>query len=429
MSSRSTSSARAFRKRLLGFAGLPFLSLIAPFVLLPIIARVGGVEGWAAINVGQSVGAFASVFCGLGWSLVGPSKVASLDERGRRTLYRDGLVTRAVVAALVCPAAAAAGALLSAPRYGALAGLTAVALAISGLSPTWYSVGIGRPALIARYEILPRFISILLAAVLLLATGDLIVYPLCLILGTIGGICAYSVRVARILEVGFSGSVAALTRMFREGLAALTVAVAGAYSTTPVAIVSLSAEVKAVATFASADKLYRVALYSVQALGNVFQGWVAESTTESTSSARLLGRRMRISLLSHSVLGLVGGTLFALLGPLVSERLFGEAVVASPSVCVLYGVAFLSVSVNTSTGRHILVPLGRTGEVFMSTIIGAVLGVVAMFALAAVYGAVGGAAGFAASEVAVCVAQFVSIARLARMVRGTPAGLPAGVPA
>jgi hypothetical protein len=47
----------ALAPRVLAFAGLPFLSLLTPFLLLPILARVAGAEAWLAIAIGQSVGA------------------------------------------------------------------------------------------------------------------------------------------------------------------------------------------------------------------------------------------------------------------------------------------------------------------------------------------------------------------------------------
>jgi O-antigen/teichoic acid export membrane protein len=382
---------------------LPLLSLLAPFLLLPIIARLGGVGGWAAIAIGQSVGAFAAIVVTYGWTLVGPAKVAGVDEAARRLFYGDSVVSRLLLLAIVGPLAAGCTFLLAPASHRLEAVAMTVALAIGSLSPAWYAVGVGLPGLIAKYEVVPRMVAVGLAAVLLLATGQIVLYPLCLIAATLVGTGFFSANVGHLQSRNGIDLRRVVGDMWLARSGAMTVVAAGAYSATPVAILSLVAPSSAVAIFASADKLYKVALYSVQSLGNAFQGWVAEDSPSGIS------RRMRASLMAHFSLGVVGFAGIAIAGVPVTRLLFGDAVAADELTSLFYGVAFLAVSVNTSTGRHILVPLGGTRIVLLSTLLGAVFGVIAMALFGGIFGGRGGAAGLALGELVVCLVQFIGI--------------------
>lgn len=398
----------SFVTRLAGFAGLPLLSLLAPFLLLPIIARLGGVGGWAAIAIGQSVGAFAAIVVTFGWTLVGPAKVAGVDEDARRLFYGDSVISRLLLLAIVGPLAAGCTFLLAPASHSLEAVAMTVALAIGSLSPAWYAVGVGRPGLIAKYEVIPRMVAVGLAAVLLLATGQIVLYPLCLIVATLVGTGFFSAKVGQLRSRSGIDLRRVVGDMWLARSGAMTVVAAGAYSATPVAILSVVAPSSGVAIFASADKLYKVALYSVQSLGNSFQGWVAEDRPAGIS------RRMRASLMTHFALGVAGFAGIAIAGAPVTRLLFGDAVAADELTSFFYGVAFLAVSVNTSTGRHILVPLGHTKTVLQSTVLGAVFGFIAMAVFGANFGGRGGAAGLALGELVVCLVQFIGIFVLRR---------------
>ncbi|WP_375401452.1 lipopolysaccharide biosynthesis protein [uncultured Amnibacterium sp.] len=283
----------------------------------------------------------------------------------------------------------------------------ALTVALGSMSPTWYSIGLGRPGLIAKYEVFPRIVATAACIPTVVLTGKIYLYPIIVCAGSLLGIALYSVKVGNLASSRVPNMWAILKSIRQNGRDTLTVIIAGSYSISPVTIASVVVSTKSVALFSAADKIYRVSLFGVQAFGNAFQGWVAESN--SLSKTRLLSWRMNSALLVHSVLGIVGGAVLAFGGPFFTELLFGPDLMAPSLTCIFYGVAFLAVSVNTSTGRHVLVPLGMTKSVFLSTIIGAAVGVVLMIVLGLSYGADGLSAGFAASEVAVTIAQVVAL--------------------
>ena len=99
-------------KRISAFAGLPLLSSLTPFLLLPYIARVGGEGTWNALAVGQAVGSLAAILVALGWTLSGPARVAGTsDPELRRHLYAISLLTRLVAFAVCLPILAVVAAL------------------------------------------------------------------------------------------------------------------------------------------------------------------------------------------------------------------------------------------------------------------------------------------------------------------------------
>lgn len=402
------SERKAFLRRLSGFAGLPLLSLLAPFLLLPIIARLGGVGGWAALAIGQSLGAFAAIAVTFGWTLIGPARVAGATESVQKLHYGDSVVSRIMILFTLLPVLCIATFVLAPSGYRIEAIVMAAALAVGSLSPAWYAIGIGKPSWIAKYDVLPRLIAVAVSAGLLLWTGQILLYPLCLIAATVLGSSIFSFRIGKIHQRRRLEIKRVAVQMWQDRTGALTVIAAGAYSATPVAILSLVAPAMAVAVFASADKLYKVSLYSVQTLGSSFQGWVAED------SPNRISRRMRISVYSHTGLGIVGFLAIASLGSPATKFLFGESVAADQLTAFFYGLAFLAVSVNTSTGRHILVPLGRVKMVLFSTTVGAIVGVICMVILGSAFGGAGGAAGLAAGELSVCLVQIIALIRARR---------------
>lgn len=410
---------RAFGKRLLGFAVVPLISAVSPFLVLPVVARSAGVQGWAAIGVGQSVGALAAMVVIGGWSLHGPARAAPASGPERRALYGESLVGRGFLYVCVLPPVVLANLLLLPGEVAPVGALTSMAFALAGLSPSWFAIGVGRPALMARFEVVPRTAGALVAAGLVALTGQVAWYPAILFCGTLTGIVLLHAH------EGFGGPgplAAALRGLWRSRHDLFAVVAAGLYSTIPVTLVGAAVVVGDVARYSSADRVYRIGLLSIVALGGALQGWVAED-----AAAR--HRRMRVSVLAHALLGLSGGAALVALGAPVTALLFGERVGAAPDVVLWYGVAFAAVSLNTSTGGHLLIPLGASRSVLTSTVIGAVVGVGAMLVLLPQVGAVGAAMGLALGEVVVCVVQVLALLRLrAPSVAQEPAVAPDALP-
>jgi O-antigen/teichoic acid export membrane protein len=178
---------------------------------------------------------------------------------------------------------------------------------------------------------------------------------------------------------------------------------AGAYNALAVALVASVVPVAQAARYVSGDKVYRVGQYAVSALGNALQGWVAEASADRPE----LGRRLRTAVLLHAGLGLFGLAAFALLGPLLTRVLFGEAVAIDGPTAVGFGLAALGISLGTACGRIGLVTIGAR-TTFMVCVLGAsVIGVAGLIAGGAMWGAAGAAWGLGIAELVSGVVQGV----------------------
>lgn len=397
-------------RRILAFAGLPFLSLLTPFLFLPVLARLAGADAWLAIAVGQSVGGFAGLVVALGYNTVGPTAVARAAPADRPELLRRSLAPRALLFVPAGAAAAVIAALIAPPSHALEAALMALALALFGVSPSWFMVGLGRASLLVLVDILPRLLATLAAAGLLIATGSVVGYPILLIVATLVSTGVYAARVvgARNLIVVRRGEVGATVR---EGGSALAIELAGgAYNALAVAFVGGAAAPAAAAAYVSGDKLYRVGQYSASALGNALQGWVVEA------GAAVFSARVRVALLAHVVLGALGFGAFALLGAPLSALLFGAEVAIDEATALGFGVAAFNIVLGTGIGRVVLVALGARRRFLASVLVGAAVGVPSILLLSAVHGAAGGAWGLAFGETAsvLCQATFAVLAWRAR---------------
>lgn len=390
-------------RRIAAFAGLPFLSLLTPFLFLPILARVAGPDAWLAIAVGQSIGAFAALFVALGYNTIGPTAVALEPTATRSVVLERSIRPRLAVFVPVVVVAAAAAAVAAPENYRLEAALMAIALTLSGLSAGWYMVGLGRAGLIVVYELLPRIVATSIAALALLWFSAVVWYPILLIAAALFGAGAFVLRTIGVRAL-LAPAPGAVRRQFVENRVALTTEIAaGAYNSLAVTFVSLAAPTTQAASFVSGDKLYRIGQYSVSALGNALQGWVVEDQREH------FRRRARASLTLHLILGFFGMLAFVLIGPWLSGFLFGEAVAIDSATAFGLGVATLGISMGTALGRVLLIGLGARREFMISVVSGALVGVPAVIALASSFGAAGGAWGLAIGELVSVTLQAIFV--------------------
>ncbi|MGJ8722327.1 MAG: polysaccharide biosynthesis protein [Salinibacterium amurskyense] len=386
-----------FAKRILGFAGLPFLSLITPFLFLPILARVAGADAWLAIAVGQSSGGFFALIVALGFNTVGPPLIALAQPSIRPRLLVTSLHARLLVWLPSALLAAVIAALVSPSDYRVDAAVMAIAMTLTGLSSAWFMIGLGRASLIAIYEISPRIVATVIAAVVVLNAGNVLWYPVLLVLASLVSVGLFAVRTAGVAELTRRDA-RAVREVFRSNRSAVTTEVAGgAYNSLAVTFVGATAASAQAAAYVSGDKLYRIGQYSVSALGNALQGWVVEAGDAE------FGARIRKSLLVHASLGLMGLAAFALLGPWLSEVLFGAEVAINEATALGLGVATLGIALGTSLGRITLVGMGARRQFMLSVLLAAAVGVPAILLLSSTFGAAGGAWGLAIGEtVSVC---------------------------
>jgi O-antigen/teichoic acid export membrane protein len=402
-----TVGAAALARRIGAFAGVPFLSLIAPFVFLPVLAREAGADVWVAIALGQSVGGFAALVTGLGYSTLAPPIVAVASAQERRRLLATSLHVRVPVWIVASGVAVVVSATLAPEANRAEAAAMAGAMSLAGLAPTWFWIGSGRALPILWTEVLPRMTATLAATGILVAGGGAIWYPVLLAVAMFAGPAAVYHRVvgSELTRVDKS-EVAAVLR--RHPPAVIAETAAGVYNTLAVAIVTSVTPVAQAGRYVSGDKAYRIGQYSVSALGNALQGWVVEAREAA------IARRMRIVILLHIGLGLAGFAGFGTLGPWLTRVLFGADVAIDRASALGFGVALLGIALGTAFGRIGLVTIGAR-RAFMTCVVAAsAVGAASLVVGGSLWGAVGAAWALGITEVLSGLAQGAVLAVLWR---------------
>lgn len=419
-------SRGALVRRFFGFTAIPMISFIVPMFLLPIVSRIGGVDGWASIGVGQAVGTFATVATSYGWNVVGGARAALEHSTLRRQrLYAEAFWTRVTALVVVMPIAAVIAYVLGAGADRPAAALMAVAGALTGMSLDWYAVGTGSPSTILWFETIPTALAMACAVPVLLITRNLVLYPVLLILGLGTGLILLNIRLFRrpfpplLARREWAG---ALRGNF---VPALIDSTAGAYSSAPVPFSRAFGTISLTASIASADKVYRIGLMAIVVTGNALQGWVL------AVPANERWRRHLASFVLHGLVAVIGFAVLVFGGPLISSLFLGEAVAASNQLFLWYGIAYIAISLTTPFIRNILIPAERNATVLAATVAAAVVGLLLMVILGALVGAVGVLIAYAVSEVTIFVALLIPALHVVFAQRHVPdeAVPPAGGPA
>ena len=386
---------RSLMLRLAGFTGAPILSALAPFIILPVISRIVGAEGWANFSAGQSIGILGMVGVLFGWGIVGPVRVArSTSTQERAVILHESIRSRLLTALIAVPAAAIATFLVSGPSYRWESVAIAVAMTVGGFTPAWFCIGQGNPRGLMIFDAMPKLASSLVALPIVALTGQVLWYPVLLLAFTVP---AFAVH-ARLTAHGDARGDArprGLTAVLRTLVPTAAIDAAGnAYGSTAIPIATAGLSADDASAFASADRAYRIGTLAVVAVANAFQSWVLEPHGHDVR------RRHQTALLAHVGLGLAGGLAIALLGPWATAVLFGADVAAQPLPSALFGVAFVCISIATPLIRNLLIPADRFRTVFAATITAAAVGLVIMIAGSAAGSAAVVSLGVAASEFA-----------------------------
>lgn len=385
------------------FALFPMLGAATPLLALPSIAQEYGARGWAAIAVGQSVGAAASVAIELGWGLTGPQEAASATRGEPRSLLAVSIASRLSVALVALPLCALVVVGLD-PAYLLAATLAATATALSGMTANWFFVGLGMPMSIFWSDALPRLLSVLVGvAALTFGDAPLAVYSAFLVLGYMASpvIAVSMVRPSR-ASFWHAGEIGRVVRRQRVALAGR--GLSALYIGLPVAMVQVWAP-HAVPQFAATERLMRMGLMILQSVPYSLQRTVGRTSLRGGSTFGLVTRRV---LLVQATTGLLGGAVCALALPAAVDLLLAGRVSVSTTAASLAGLIVLFTSVTRGTGM-ILVARKRVRWVTTSAGTAALVALPLLGVFAVAWGAEGALLALVLAEAAALLVQVLGL--------------------
>lgn len=394
--------------RLAGFTFLPLLTLVLPFLLLPIVARVVGAPGWSSITSGQAIGVFAATFILWSWNVSGPVEVArSQSQADQASIYSKSMRTRLVLAAFVLPLMTILVFFVAHTGYRLDAITMAWATALTGFSPAWFGIGTGQPRILALFDTLPRFIAAVVSAPIILSTSQIWIYGVFSLAATTVSLVAFHRKFGEQRNWFPSRPWRVIREIVPQASTAGINLTGSAYASSPVPIVTATIPSSVVASqFASADSIYRLGIFTIVAVGNTFQGWTLEHSAPDPR------RRHIVAFISHVLLGLAGGLFLTFFTPWVSAVMFGESVRADRLTSFYYGLSFLFLSASTPLIRNLLVPAKRQTAVLKVTVVSAAVGISLMVTAGVAGSAQGVALGAAFSELVLFIGLLLPSGKL-----------------
>lgn len=387
-------SRRSFVARISAFSMLPLAALIAPILVLPIIARATSPAGWAALVVAQVIGSLAGVIILSGWSIYGAASVARTEDPSERDwLYLRSLKSRIIGFLVVVPLSIGICVLIASRGVGyPTNSLMVMSSAWPGLSMSWFAIASGRAGWIARYELGPRLAATGVSAIVVAVTHEIWTYPVLLFGASLVGLAAFH-RMELGAWVRFRRGKRPVEFNPLELLRGAAFSIIGsAYASAPLLVAS-SLQVGGLAALASADRIYRYTLIGVTALANALQGWVYEGGLVE------LRRRQILAIRLHTVIGVVGTAVLVILGPTLGGLLFGADVAPGYRATAFYAGSFLAVAISTPMIRNVLIPANRSIRVLVATLVSGAVGLAIMITFGRAVGAVGVVTGLFAAEV------------------------------
>lgn len=404
-------------KRLLRFgssAGLlslaPLLVSLATFVSVPIILATLGADLWVSITIGQAIGEIARSLVVWGWNSIGLTIVAPMAPEEKTRYYFASLLPRIIVflpvavGLFIVPYIIPNEDPMAAVRMGFVG-------AVYGLTGGWYFISSNEPVRYVLWDALPRALSILVAALLLLVVPRIDIYGWVNLIGSIIAVAApFMIVGRRARRMGIEPRLGG----FREAGAALRrgLPIVGSQlvMVSRISFAVLAAPFLAPAQTAHVslgDKFFR---WGNTAMTPVMQTLLVRIPRGDAPVKTKAKRGLTVAWVGGAVIGVAAVFVTVLLGGILSQ---GQ-IHLGWDIAVPLGIAIMMLFVAGIGGNSVLVMLGKVRQVFTAGSIALVVLVVVAFVLAPQFGAAGMFWAFAASETSVVVYQSVAVLRALR---------------
>ena len=354
-----------------------------------------GAAAWGAIALGQAVGTVGVTLVNYGWGLSGPAAISMATATARTRVYKDSVRVRLF---LFLPVAVAAGIAASVivPSNPLFAAAGSISTTATGLTGSWYFIGVARPYAFLVLETVPRAGGTVLAILLMKLGFNAIVGLVCITGGMFLAfvLVTYWVYLSnrRAGAIQTPGSpLRELLRSQRSGL--FSMVIVNIYAAAPIAIYSI-VEPATQPVFALANKIQLQLVVGLSPVVDVMQSWVPRAVGRS----RL--KRAEIAVGSVLAFSSIAAVVFVAIG----EKLFawlGRGEIEFTNTVVLLVALTIIVNLLDGTFRRAILPTyGKLNVVMRATFVSALIGL-PMVGLGARYAGVDGALGGAI--VGICI--------------------------
>lgn len=361
----TTTGSRSERGAAVGLFGVSMaLNGTISLIAIPIVTGIAGAAHWASMATGQAIGASFAVVVIFGWGLTGPVTVAVTSVVARPMMYLDSLLARIVLLAPVLLIQLAVT-IAIVPHQKVVAFVAGVAMTLAGASANWFFIGEGRAGRFLALDTVPRVAGTLAGAALLVATGDLLLFAIAQLCGSVVALVASAVVILRGRGLDYRAAarmarIAATLGEQRHGIVAT--GVMAAFTPAVLAIVAVVAPA-ALPTFVMADRLTKFAGMAVSPLLQMFQGWVPAAA----GAERV--RRTRIAGGATAAIAVATGMVYALLLPAAADLLAHGQIEYPAAAAVAFGLITI-LYVGSSFVSTVALMAGRVRMVALAAVVG-----------------------------------------------------------
>lgn len=398
----------------MGFGANTVVLAVAGLLMIPAIVGAGGAKLWAAVALGQAVGAFSGVLVGFGWGIAGPSYVARAGASERKARYLESLYGRLLVAAAVFPIAGVLAGLI-APNDPSEAVLGCLTVAVVAWGPSWYYVGRSRPYAMLLLDTAPKVFGAF-TAIFSMSAGapvnlGLLIQMAGILLGTVCSSLYILLKDSR--SQGGWPSLRGVFAALRSQVPGVTASsVSAAYSAAPIVIIGSLFPI-VLTMFAAFDKLQKQFSSAVSPVVQVLQGYVARGASDE------LSHRSRSALISVLTFGCLGFVLFAFVGRSFLDWMTRGAISFPYASVLLLAALLMAIVVEQTLGRAVLSAFGKLRALAIASSVGALTGIVSATLLAALLGATAALGGLLLGTVTSITLEYREFAKASHERRGT----------
>ena len=251
------------------------------------------------------------------------------------------------------------------PHEKLVAYVAGIAMTLAGASANWFFIGEGRAGRFLVLDTVPRVAGTLAGALLLAATGDLLLFAVAQLAGSVVALSASAIVILRGRGLDYRDAarttrIAATLREQRHGI--LATGMMAAFTPAVLAIVAVAAPV-ALPAFVLADRLAKFGGMAVSPLLQMFQGWVPAATGDERV------RRTRLAGAVTAAIAGGAGIAYTLLLPAAADLLAHGQISYPPSAAIAFGL-IAAVYVGSSFVSTVALMAGRVRLVAFAAVIG-----------------------------------------------------------
>ena len=385
---------------------------ICAAVSYPYAFRMIGEAGMGSVAFSASVTSFFVMLASIGVSTYGIRECAKVRDdavklrtTARELLALQGIMTLAALFLL-------GSAVLAVPRLrenGLFFLIQGCMLLFHGLDTEWLFAATERYGFLALRSFAMKLLSVLLVVGFVRSSDDALMYCLFIVGPTVLG-NLWNIAGARDYLRGPVESLKPLRHFRASSVFFLQAVAATIYTSLDSALLGLLQNDAAVGAYDAAVKIRTILVFAVTSLGTVllprFSYYVGEKKeTELHKGLRLSSDFMLLTALPLTVF-------FLVLGDRCLEILYGSVSGETLWSLRLLTPTLLLIGCSNLLGIQILTPLGKERTVMVSTVIGALVDLIADLLLIPRYGAPGAALGTLIAETVVLAVQFAVCRKL-----------------